>query len=380
MSTREDGAVTVLIAISLVALMALVALAIDLSVAFNWRRADQNGADHAALAAAWASCQGQDPGAAGLQAARDNGFNNDGVSNSVSITNVGTSTFEAKIDSSVDSLFAGVIGVDRLDATARAVASCSRSSAGAYAIFAASAVCGEKTLDWSGSSSDVVGRVHSNDGVYVGGTRNSVDGATTYVSGAHVNPGNDLNPPPAVSPVLPMPIEFDIDDFAPGGAKAAQAGANYHYAGGSKIDKGWLESRGLYDDTTGDVAPGLYFTTSDIDLSASDLNGRATFVSSNGTISLNGSNHDFTPWDPDGLLLFSDRDTSCFDYAVKVDGSNSDWRGLIYAPRGMIEMSGSGNASVGSVVADTVRLNGSILFIDADEDCCAGPPALNLLE
>lgn len=377
----EDGAVGVLIAVGLTALMAMIALGVDLSVIYNWRRADQNGADHAALAAAWASCHGADPSAAGLLAASDNGFDNDGVSNTVFVSGLGEGRFEVEISSSVDALFAGVIGIDRLEASARAVAACTAATVGSYSIFAGSTTCGPKTLDWPGSSSNMIGRIHSNDGLFLGGTGNSVEGATTYVTGSEINGGNDLNPPPGPSGVLPLPVEFDIQAYGPGGSKALLAGSNYYYAGSSKIDTGWLESRGLYNSSTGTLATGLYFTDGDIDIGSSNLRGNVTLVTSSGTITLSGSNQNLLPWDPDDLLLFSHRDTACFDYAVKVDGSDSTWRGVVYAPRGMIEMPGSDNSRIlGSLIGDTVRLNGSQLEIEAHEECCEGPPSIALLE
>jgi hypothetical protein len=369
------------VALALTALMTMIAAGIDLSVVYNWRRADQNGADHAALAAAWASCHGNDPTTAGLLAAADNGFDNDGVSNTVSVTNVGTHRYRVVISSSVDALFAGVIGIDRLRASARAVAACTQATSGSYAMFAGSTTCGPKTLDWPGSSSTMTGRIHSNDGLYIGGTSNVVDGATTYVSDVNVNAGNQLDPPPSPSEVLPLPVNFDIAAYAPGGSKAVLAGSSYHSAGSSKIDTGWLSSQGLLNTSTGELAAGLYYTTGDIDVSTSNLTGTATFVTSSGIITLSGSGQNLTPWDPDDLLLFSNNDTACFDPAIKVDGSNSVWRGIVYAPLGMIEMPGSDNSSIlGSLIGDTIRLNGSMLGITAHDACCEGPPTLTLEE
>ena len=56
----EDGAVIATVAVSMVAILALAAFAIDLGIAFVERREARNGSDHAALAAAWAHCNEDD--------------------------------------------------------------------------------------------------------------------------------------------------------------------------------------------------------------------------------------------------------------------------------------------------------------------------------
>jgi hypothetical protein len=160
---------------------------------------------------------------------------------------------------------------------------------------------------------------------------------------------------------------------------ADDAGSQYYDAGSANIDLGWLTSRRLYDSGTGALTDGLYYTSGNIILSASNLHGTATFVSSSGTISFSGSDQDLQPYSDD-LLAFSDRDTSCFDFAINVNGSNSEWEGVIFAPRGLIEMSGSDNSTLrGSLIGDTIRPAGSQLTLIAQEQAAPGPPSLSLL-
>lgn len=403
--TGEQGAVVVLVAIVALVLFGFVALALDGGLLFGERRDVQNTADHAALNAAWAACQGTDPVAAGLASAARNGFDNDAVTNMVTINDLGGGVYEAVVRSTFDAAFSQTIGHEKLRVAARAVAQCEGGGAGGYAIFAGSTTC-QNTIDWSGSNTQVLGGVHTNNDLHVGGQSNTIVGSTTYISTVDAPPGKiTYHPPPPANPTqlanppsFPghadsrYPVDFAVAWYEPTGTRAVPAAAagEYHNAANQKIDMGWLEAHGLWNDVTNTVKPGLYYTEADIDLSASDITGdRVTFVSGGGVISLSGSSHNLTPWDPDGLLVFSNRQDSpnpnsqanCNVAVVKLAGSTHLWNGIIYAPRGLIEMSGSVNTTLnGSLTGLTVRLNGSVLNVAYDQDYGGGQPTLRLLE
>ena len=202
--------------------------------------------------------------------------------------------------------------------------------------------------------------------------------------------------PTQISGVLPYPVDFEIADYAPGGEKALLAVSQGRYYNAvtaeieNKIGVGWLTEQGLWNDVTKTLAPGLYYTTADIDISASDLQGNGvTFVSANGIVTLSGSNHNLTPWDPDQLLLFSNRQESpdtnsvsnCSKEAVKLSGSAHSWTGTVFAPRGLVEMSGSTNTTLlGSLIGLTVRMNGSALVVTYDEDSGTVTETIGLVE
>ncbi|MEX0791377.1 MAG: hypothetical protein WD178_11445, partial [Actinomycetota bacterium] len=85
---------------------------------------------------------------------------------------------------------------------------------------------------------------------------------------------------------------------------------------------------------------------------------------SNGEIHFNGNNFTFTPWDPDGLLLFSNKNqTSCSSgqAVIKLNGNTHSWTGIMYAPRGPLDFAGTniGASLNGRLVAQTVSLSGS---------------------
>jgi hypothetical protein len=84
---RERGQILILVALSIITLIGFTALAIDGGQIYLDRRRAQNAADQAAFAAAFEKIQGGDWYVAGLARAEDNGFNNDGVTNTVTINN-----------------------------------------------------------------------------------------------------------------------------------------------------------------------------------------------------------------------------------------------------------------------------------------------------
>ena len=204
----------------------------------------------------------------------------------------------------------------------------------------------------------------------------------------------DVDNPTQLSTPLGYPVDYEMADYAPGGSMAAAAAAlgQYYNAGNNKIDMGWLDSQGLWNPATDTMASGLYYTTDEIKLSASHLNGTVTLVSDGDTIDLSGSSHTLQPYDDTGLLAFTDHiknpskdkdhPTNCNSAGIKFAGSSHDCAGIIYAPNSLIEMSGSSNTTVnGSIIGNTVKLSGSSLAITADSDLgSGGEPLIGLRE
>src|SRR5687767_15145748 len=80
---RESGQALIVIVFAILGLFGITALAVDGGNAFLETRRAQNAADSAALGAALARIRGADWVAVAYAVAADNGFDNDGVSNSV---------------------------------------------------------------------------------------------------------------------------------------------------------------------------------------------------------------------------------------------------------------------------------------------------------
>ena len=206
--------------------------------------------------------------------------------------------------------------------------------------------------------------------------------------------------PPSNNPValpgpLAWPVSYDVADYRPGGPAAVAAGADYHDFSPDDIDIALLTTEGLWDATTNTITSGLYYTTGSVSISASAVSGNVTFVtdptvpSGDGTIGLSGSSHVLTPFDDSGLLLFSNhqkaqplsRNSNCTSNAVSLSGSSMDWTGIIYAPTGRVQMSGSSNSSVsGSIYALSTDLSGSSLTFNSDPDLGVSVPRIGLRE
>ncbi len=82
---QEAGQALVLLVLGIVGLIALTGLAIDGGMAMADRRDAQNAADNAAMAAAMAIAQDSDPYTAAYNVAADNGYDNNGTDNTVTI-------------------------------------------------------------------------------------------------------------------------------------------------------------------------------------------------------------------------------------------------------------------------------------------------------
>ena len=399
---NERGIAAITAAITLLVVVGMAAIAVDGSNLYRERGDSQNAADLSAMAAAYEECIGgteSDAIAAGEAQALANGFDDASSDVTVSVAKEG-GNWRATIDSTIDGFFSGMVGMGTLDTGATALAQCTTSVVSGYALFAGG-TCGQETLDWSGSTNVVTGDVHSNDGMDMSGSSNTVNGNTTTVGSVQDGGGgNTFNPPETEGvPWQAWPVMFDASDFLPGGAvETAVGSANYHYTS-NKIDSGELSSQGWISGSTLD--DGVYVTPDDIDLSDSNLTGNVTFVSvdpdeGKGVISLSGSDHNLTPY-YQNLLVFSDSwkdgesygyqtpplsdPPSCTDPAVKLSGSNHSWTGIIYAPRGMVELSGSSNTTIdGSIVSYSIRLNGSVQSITFSGAGGGGNPITTLVE
>jgi Flp pilus assembly protein TadG len=360
----EEGAVAVIVALlTVLVLVPMMVLVADGGRLFVERSATQNAADHAALAAAWAGCNGRSPVPAGMSSALRNGYDN-GTTNTVAVEAVGGG-WRATVQAQVDGAFAGAIGVTDLTARSQATASCTPGTSGGAAIFA-HGTC-PKGIDLSGSTTTINGGVHSNRDIDVGGSGYRVNtGPVTYVNS--VIPGLPLAPskmiwpaPTQVAANQPFPMTFNIAAYRPGGA-FSNAPLVY-VSTTAKIDDGWLSSRGYL--VGNNLKPGIYYSTQNIELGTSKLSGQATFVSE-ALIKIGGGDTNLTPYHQN-VLAFSNRSAACGNPGIELSGSSANWRGILYAPTSLAVVAGSSNSQYqGSILAKEVRLSGSSLTITWD--------------
>jgi hypothetical protein len=206
----ERGQAMILIVFGMIALVAITGLAVDGGMAYNNRRTAQNTADSAAMAAALAFARGNDPIAVGLSAANANGFDNNGTTNAVNVTQAAAAhcphgatgkDITVQITSHANTYFGSVLGIRQLTNSVQAVSeSCSSSGLPSFngnAIVALTATSTGFNAQGDPSWNIVGGGIFSNSSsassAHCGGNAgvNSpsatvVGGASFGCSGAHV--------------------------------------------------------------------------------------------------------------------------------------------------------------------------------------------------
>jgi hypothetical protein len=343
----EPGQTIVSFAIMLPVLLGLLALGVDMSALFAQRVQVQSAADLAALAA------GTDlPDAAVVtQTARDfsghNGFTHGSGGVTVAVTTPYTgdeNKAEVLITQQAPTFFARFLGVGQVPLLGRAVAM--REATGHYAVFAGRDECpdgGDPVLDWPGSSNNVNGSVHSNGNFKLGGSDNLSSSTNTYRCQLHAS-GSNPGFTATQTGVKPWPVTFTTAQFT----------CTFGSLTGPSID---LTSSASYWQTPYTVLkPGVYCSGDTISLAASNVTGNVTFIAQR--IFVSGSNFNLTTRQ-NGVLFYS-TDTTDSNTAIKVSGSGGSWTGIMYAPGGQADVSGSGNLSLnGSIVAGRVKISGS---------------------
>jgi Flp pilus assembly protein TadG len=404
--TRERGQVLVLFAIGAFVLIGAIGLGIDGGRTFEERRAAQTAVDHAATAAAFASCTGSDVAnsrAAGKTAATRNGYDDGAAAIVVTVEPVvgQADTFKAVIDSTIEGTFARALGINTFTVSVEATAGgvdCGAGS-GPGAIYAAGDNCtgGKYGVDVSGSNNEVYGGVHSNSDASVGGGTNDFTETTspdvadpwTFVgtlkagsigNGNQYAAGYPLDVGPSVpSPQWPVP-------WAP--SDAADAAMLTAYRNLAIANGTYFTSK-----ITSITKDGVYYTTSTDGMDIGSVTGstrNVVLVAPNGEIKISASGVTFNPFVDAGLprqgvLMVSGKTQSgiekCDKFTISISGSSSDWNGILWAPGGLIEMNGSTNvANDGSLIGWAIRLNGSDLVIRYDPTLFQSDPSVLLLK
>lgn len=185
--------------------------------------------------------------------------------------------------------------------------------------------CDNEALAITGNSNRVVGNAHSNGGLKIRGSRNTVTGALTYRTGCRAD----------VKGLTATAAGLQADPLAH--LTPAHFPCTFSRSGS------W--------DLRGQLDPGVYCATGTIKLSGSNVSGDVTLVADR--IEISGSYVNLTP-NRLGVVAWA---TGTGD-AVKVSGSNSTIGGIVYAPNGKAAISGSGH-TLGSIVASTIKLSGN---------------------
>ena len=394
----EKGAALILVAISLLVLVGFAALAIDGGLGFDQRRGTQNAADNAALAAAWEACNPRDaaapdPVGSALAVAAENGYDDNDAEVVVTVNAIDTTEYEVIIQRVNDTTFAGPgVGSETLTVVSQGVATCEQEPfLGGYAIFAGAEVCatgGAVELDLSGSTKTVNGGIFSNGDLKITGSDAAVSGSIEYRGNLNTNEADvAANAEKYFGSPKNYPLDLDIAEFRPGGPRAT--GNYFNSAPTVGIDNGWMVSNGHATGNNASIMitqSGIYYSPKTGN-KAIDLKGvttapgvTVTFVAE-GQIELNGaaSITGHAPVAAGGyspLLMFSNAGSppACNVNAIQYSGNGISWSGLMFAPRGEIQMSSSSNVSVfGSIIAHSVDVSGSDFSINWQDDTSGAP-------
>jgi len=395
----ESGAAAFMVAISLLVLVGFAALAIDGGLGFDQRRGTQNGADNAALAAAWEACNPRDasapdPVGSALAVAAQNGYDNNDPEVVVTVNPHGTAEYEVIIQQVNDTTFAAPgVGADTLTVVSQAVAACEQEDfLGGYAIFAGADSCpsgGAIELDLTGATKTITGGIFSNGDLKINGPNTTVVGTVEYRGNFQSNAGvtaEQFFGSPKV-----YPLELDITEFRPNGPRHLAEPSYYFNSPPSiGIDNNWMTSNGHATGNTANIVitdPGIYYSPK-LGNKSINLKGvstapgvNVTFVAE-GQIEIIGDGDitgyaSLTPGGYSPLVLFSNAETppSCSTNAIQFSGNSLTWTGLIYAPNGEVQMSASStDATVnGSIIGYSVNISGSDFTINWVDDPTGAP-------
>lgn len=395
----QRGQALILIVLTIVGLVALVALAVDGGNAFADRRHAQNAADAAALAAALAKINDQDWQTAAMGRAISNGYNNDGIHSTVTVSNppgagcngvnspyAGNDEYvQVVIRSTVDTFFGSVVGINQMNNCVEAVA---RAREGAYVPLYNGA--GVVALKPNGNS--VFGNVGNinltvrNSGVFVnsnGSCAMSVNGNvnltvdTQYgIVGGFCRTGNVTVHGPVVtgSGQVPYPPSINVPPPSISCSGEGYRSGNTYYPGHySNIS---LSANGSYT-----FAPGNYCVDNGISISGNialtmnnvnmQLNGGSFAIAGNSSVSC--SNFLFySTGNAGGIHFNGNSGNTCTGATFYLESGNLVWNGnvantftartegpyanlLIYMPygntSGLTINGNSGNTIVGTVLA-----------------------------
>lgn len=392
---RESGVSAVLVAASLLLLMGSTAFAIDGGGLYSERRRAQNAADHAALAAAFTECTGgavADAQQAGLEAAAANGFDNNGVSNTVIIQPLASFRYRATIATSSEATFARVLGMATLATGGTAVASCNPGAFQGEALFAGSTSCTDALLI-EGEGLTVVGGTHSNNDIRITANNSTLSGGTTY-AGTYTDTGNNNAVTPQTGGVSarPYPIDFQIADYQPGGSVATSAGSQYFdISVVPPAGTSWNTGNQKWTVANTSLPPGIYYSPGQIEVGANvtvapasgGLTDGVTFVAQGRITFLD--NASFTAWGGEtnqGLLVFSNHPgtPSCSEVAISLQGNTNVFDGIIFAPHGVADVRGNSASSFGAVWGYKVRAQGNTFTVAGPLIGTGGDPTVVLDE
>lgn len=380
----ESGQIIILMAVFLVLLLLIVAVLIDIGTVLNDRRQAQGAADTVALTAASALCNGQDPVAAGLIMAANNGFFNDGIEDSITINNpplsgpyTGDNSYvTVELTAVTHTSFAQIFYSGEPKNTVRATTACRKGGWGNPAAGTAVLALNKNAVQSLKRIGNGTTRVE-NGGIFVNSDHENAlfrNGKSvlaadwiSIVGGYNNNAEKNL-----LTPSLNTGVPRIEDPFLGLAAPADPGGSclQIKLNGGDSITLDPGRYCGIDANTTGslNLNPGIYY----IDSGGFTINGQTQvnaehvllyLAPDGGEFKLNGSGeiHISGPSEGDyrGLALYMDRKNSSSVF-IAGNAALTNLAGTFYAPASTITTAGtSGTALLNTqVIADKIIFDG----------------------
>ncbi len=352
-ASQERGQVLMLAAVMLTGLLGLLALVIDGAAYYVERRSAQNAADHAAQAAAYELIYGgsvADAQAAAWENAAGNGFDNDGITNTVTVSippisgeHIGDGSYAEVVIQRTPTTFFLQALTSAGDVQGRGVA------AGIvgqdYAIFVGPDCDGSADQDGEGElegdNAFIDGAVYAAD-LEVDGDSIDVTGPVTWLCDLDMDATNWSfgSGPTQLAAPPPSPVDPELLTYA-----HYEPFCTFTATGNMRIDDSTPQYWVNNDPNTDTLKPGVYCAPNgEIEIHAGgnrSVNGNVTFVS-NDEIELHSDVDDFnlTAY-LDGVLAFTTGAESGDDEGeIEFEGDNGEWIGMLLAPNGEIELEG----------------------------------------
>ena len=340
---RDGGAIAVVAALALVVLIGMGALVVDGGYLAMRRRAMQGVADAAALAGGYSLPTSATAISQARANATANGYTNG--SNGVTVTvnspySSDSRRVEVIVQMNVSTFLGSALKISTGVVRGRAVA---KLDAPPETIFAGDTVCGGFGLQINGTGIVETGAVHSNGFLGIYGDGSDSFGATTYVCTQTVNGGVSLASGPTSTSQRAYPLSYTAADFP----------CTYSKSGTFDVSQpgAWWQSGNSWGGG-GVLMPGVYCAVGGgIQLNGSHISGNVTFVA-DGVIQISGQYLNLTSFS-NGVFLYT---SSSANPAVVMGSQNLTWTGAIFAPNGLINISGTTFTITGSIIGKDVQL------------------------
>jgi Flp pilus assembly protein TadG len=328
---KQNGSAMILLTLILTALIGFTALITDVGNVMVEKQKMQNAIDAASIAAAQELPDASRARDVANEYIQLNGYQPSDIEVTFSEDNNSIQISGTRV---VNFYFAKLLGKNNTTIRPSATAECgSMGGAFDYVLFS-----GSKTtqLVLNGSNQTIQGSSHTNKNFIANGSKIAISGSCEAMGTITINGSQN-----SVGSRVPNASFVEMPDFSEAlKLQAEQAGQAYT---GSKT----------YCGSNISVDSPIY-VDGNLTVNGSHFKGKGSVLVT-GNITFNGSN--LNQSSDDAVCFYSKRGN------ITVNGSNSTFDGILYAPGGSIIMNGSNQTVNGRVIGNTVTINGSNLSI-----------------